>query len=276
MRHIFAFIWKHNFFFLFLVLEVVSLIFIANRSFYHRSVLSNGTDRFTGSVLTTWSGITSYFSLKQENIRLANENARLQRILTQSQITKDTTGFMVADTSYNQQYRYTVAKVIGNSTSRRDNYIMLNKGLKHGIRRDMAVLSPDGVVGTVVSVSENFSWAMSLLNKHTRISARIARINQMGTVVWDGGNPSVGTLQDIPAHVKVLPGDTISSSGFSHIFPEGIMVGTVEEIYVEEGAHFYTIYFRFSADMNSLRNVYVVKNLFRDEQIELSKDVIDE
>ncbi len=276
MRHIFAFIWKHNFFFLFLVLEVVSLIFIANRSFYHRSVLSNGTDRFTGSVLTTWSGITSYFSLKQENIRLANENARLQRILTQSQITKDTTSLMVADTSYNQQYRYTVAKVIGNSTSRRDNYIMLNKGLKHGIRRDMAVLSPDGVVGTVVSVSENFSWAMSLLNKHTRISARIARINQMGTVVWDGGNPSVGTLQDIPAHVKVLPGDTISSSGFSHIFPEGIMVGTVEEIYVEEGAHFYTIYFRFSADMNSLRNVYVVKNLFRDEQIELSKDVIDE
>jgi rod shape-determining protein MreC len=239
-------------------------------------VLSNGTDRFTGSVLTTWSGITSYFSLKQENIRLANENARLQRILTQSQITKDTTSLMVADTSYNQQYRYTVAKVIGNSTSRRDNYIMLNKGLKHGIRRDMAVLSPDGVVGTVVSVSENFSWAMSLLNKHTRISARIARINQMGTVVWDGGNPSVGTLQDIPAHVKVLPGDTISSSGFSHIFPEGIMVGTVEEIYVEEGAHFYTIYFRFSADMNSLRNVYVVKNLFRDEQIELSKDVIDE
>jgi len=276
MRHIFAFIWKHNFFFLFLVLEVVSLIFIANRSFYHRSVLSNGTDRFTGSVLTTWSGITSYFSLKQENIRLANENARLQRILTQSQITRDTAGFLVADTSYNQQYQYTVARVIGNSTTRRDNYIMLNKGLKHGIQRDMAVLSPDGVVGTVVSVSENFSWAMSLLNKHTRISARIARINQMGTVVWDGGNPSVGTLQDIPAHVKVLPGDTITSSGFSYIFPEGIMVGTVEEIYIEEGAHFYTIYFRFSADMNSLRNVYLIKNLFRDEQTELSKDVIDE
>jgi rod shape-determining protein MreC len=276
MRHIFAFIWKHNFFFLFLVLEVVSLIFIANRSFYHRSVLSNGTDRFTGSVLTTWSGITSYFSLKQENIRLANENARLQRILTKSEITSDTASFLVADTVYNQQYRYTVAKVIGNSTSRRDNYIMLNKGIKHGISRDMAVISPDGVVGTVVSVSENFSWAMSVLNKHTRISARLARINQMGTVVWDGGNPSVGTLQDIPAHVKVLPGDTISSSGFSHIFPEGIMMGTVEEIYIEEGAHFYTIYFRFSADMNSLRNVYLVKNLFRDEQTDLSKNIIDE
>lgn len=276
MRHIFAFIWKHNFFFLFLVLEVVSLIFIANRSFYHRSVLSNVTDRVTGGVFTTWSGVTSYFSLKQENIRLANENARLQRILTKSQITTDTASFLVADTLYNQQYRYTVAKVIGNSTSRRDNYIMLNKGLKHGIQRDMAVISPDGVVGTVVSVSENFSWAMSMLNKHTRISARLSRINQMGTVVWDGGNPSVGTLQDIPAHVKVLPGDSITSSGYSHIFPEGIMVGTVEEIYVEEGAHFYTIYFRFSADMNSLRNVYVVKNLFRDEQTELSKNVIDE
>lgn len=276
MRHIFAFIWKHNFFFLFLVLEVVSLIFIANRSFYHRSVLSNVTDRFTGGVFTTWSGVTSYFSLKQENIRLANENARLQRILTKSEITSDTASFIVADTLYKQQYHYTVAKVIGNSTSRRDNYIMLNKGRKHGIQPDMAVISPDGVVGTVVSVSENFSWAMSMLNKHSRISARLGRINQMGTVVWDGGNPSVGTLQDIPAHVKVLPGDTITSSGFSYIFPEGIMVGTVEEIYIEEGAHFYTIYFRFSADMNSLRNVYLIKNLFREEQTELSKNVIDE
>jgi len=276
MRHILAFIWKHNFFFLFLVLEVVSLVLIANKSFYQGSVLGNATDRFTGTVVSGWSGITSYFNLKQENERLAEENTRLHRMLTQEQITSDTATLSVADTTYNQQYTYTVAKVISNSTNRRDNYIMLNKGRRHGIERDMAVINSEGIVGTVVSVSSNFSWVMSALNKHSRISGRINRINQMGTVMWQGGNPASGTLHDIPAHVKIHEGDTISTSGYSLIFPEGIMVGTVEQIDVETGDHFYIIQFRFAADFNSLRYVYVIKNLIREEQTELQKNIIDE
>ncbi|GAP43924.1 rod shape-determining protein MreC [Lentimicrobium saccharophilum] len=276
MRHILAFIWKHNFFFLFLLLEVVSIVLIANKSFYQRSVLSNATDRVTGGIFTTWSGITSYFSLKQENQRLAEENARLHKILTREQLTSDTLTYKITDTVYNQQYIFTTASVISNSTNRRDNYIMLNKGRRHGIERDMAVINPQGVVGTVVSVSENFSWVMSLLNKHSKVSARIDRLNQMGTVVWEGGNPAKGTLLDIPAHVKINKGDTITTSGYSHIFPEGIMMGTVEEIEVETGDHFYTIHFRFSADLNSLRQVYIVKNLFDLEQLELRKNIINE
>ena len=276
MRHIFAFIWKYNFFFLFLVLEVCSLLLLANRSFYHRSVLSNLTDGITGNVFTAWSGVTHYFSLKQENERLMAENARMRNILTKSQTSTDTTSHVIIDTTFNQQYSYMVARVISNSTTRRSNYIMLNKGFAQGIKTDMAVISPEGVVGTVISVSKNYSWVMSMLNKHSKVSARINRINQMGTIIWEGDNPTTGTLQDIPAHIKVLPGDTISSSGYSHVFPEGVMVGTVEEISIEEGSHFYTIYFRFSADLNSLRNVYVVNNLFREEQTELSKKTIDE
>lgn len=275
MRHILAFIWKHSFFFLFLTLELIALILIANRSFYHRSVFSNANDRFTGSILTSWSGITSYFSLKQENKLLSAENARLMQLLTKSQVSNDTASEYVNDTLYKQQYTYTPAQVINNSASRRDNYIMLNKGRRMGIKPDMAVINPQGIVGTVVSVSENFSWVMSLLNKHSRISARIERINQMGTVIWEGGNPATGTLVDIPAHVKVLPGDSITTSGFSNIFPEGVLIGIVEEITVNKGAHFYTIYFRFSADLNSLRHVYVVGNLFREEQTELSKKIIN-
>ena len=276
MRHIFAFIWKYNFFFLFLLLEVFSLLLLANRSFYQRSVLSNASDGMTGKVFKAWSGVTNYFSLKQENERLNAENARLRNIVTQSQTSTDTANPVVVDTTFNQQYSYLIARVISNSTTRRNNYIMLNKGLNQGIKTDMAVISPDGVVGTVISVSKNYSWVMSMLNKHSKVSARINRINQMGTAIWEGANPSTGTLQDVPAHIKVLPGDTISSSGFSHVFPEGIMIGTVEEISIEEGSHFYTIYFRFSADFNSLRNVYVVNNLFREEQTELSKKTIDE
>jgi len=276
MRHILAFIWKHNFFFLFLLLEVVSVFSIVNKSFYQRSVITNATDGFTGGVFSAYTGVTSYFNLKRENKRLADENARLLNIIQDSQITNDTSTIGVTDTLYKQQYVYTVARVISNSTTLRNNYIMLNKGSRHGIKRDMAVINPEGIVGTVVSVSENFSWVMSVLNKHAKMSARINRLNQMGTVIWKGGNPATGTLLDIPAHVKVNKGDTITTSGFSHIFPEGIMVGKVEEIHIESGEHFYVINFRFAADLNSLGNVYVIKNLLREEQVELSKNVIDE
>ena len=276
MRYILAFIWRYKYFFLFLALEIASVALIINKSYYQQSVITNATDGFTGGIYNTWSDISSYFKLKKENERLANENARLWQKLTESQLTTDTTGMRVKDTLYGQQYTYTVAKVISNSTTLRNNYIMLNKGKRHGIVRDMAVFNPDGIVGTVVSVSDNFSWVMSMLNQHTKLSARINRLNQMGTIVWNGGSPAIGTLLDIPAHVKIKKGDTISTSGFSHIFPEGIMAGTVEKIYVESGDHFYTIDFRFSADLNSLQYVYIVKNLLREEEIELSKNVVNE
>lgn len=276
MRYILAFIWRYKFFFLFLVLEAFSLILIADRSYYQRAVITNATDGVTGTIYKTWSDFTAYFRLRQENERLAAENARLWQRLTKSQLSEDSTSIPVQDSAYHQQYSYTVARVISNSTTTRNNYIMLDKGRRQGIAHDMAVFNSNGIVGTVVSVSDNFSWVMSMLNKNTKVSARINRLNQMGTVVWNGGSPAFGTLRDIPAHVKIKPGDTISTSGYSHIFPEGIMIGTVEKIHVEKGEHFYVIDFRFSADLNSLQYVYIVKNLFREEQTGLSNSMGNE
>jgi rod shape-determining protein MreC len=148
---------------------------------------------------------------------------------------------------------------------------MLNKGKRHGIDKDMAVITSNGVVGTVVNASENFSWVMSVLNKQTRISARIVKNNQMGTVVWTGMDHRIGTLTDIPAHVKIAKGDTITTSGFSYIFPANLMLGTIEDFRVEHGEHFYVIPFRFSVDFNSLDYVYVVRNLMKKEQEQLEK-----
>ncbi|HLO90684.1 MAG: rod shape-determining protein MreC [Chloroflexota bacterium] len=276
MRQILAFIWRYNFFFLFLVLEVFSIILLVNKSYYQRAVITNFTDGFTGSVYDTYSSFTGYFHLKKENERLAMENAMLWQRLKDGQLTTDTTSIQLTDTLNRQTYRYTVAKVISNSTNNRNNYIMLNKGKKHGITPDMAVINPQGIVGTVVSVSDNFCWVMSALNKHSKISGRINRLNQMGTIVWQGTNPRIGSLTDIPVHVKVHKGDSIYTSGFSYIFPEGIMVGRVDKIDVREGEHFYDIEFIWSADFNSLTYVYIVKNLLREEQVDLSKDVIDE
>ncbi|MGE5383343.1 MAG: rod shape-determining protein MreC [Omnitrophica WOR_2 bacterium] len=276
MRYILAFIWKHNFFFLFLVLEILSITLLVNKSYYQRAVITNMTDSFTGKVYDTYSSITGYFNLKKENDRLAAENAMLWQSLKQGQLTTDTISTQLVDTLNRQTYTYQVAKVISNSTNNRNNYIMLNKGSRHGIKPDMAVINPQGIVGTVVNVSENFCWVMSLLNKHSKISARIKRLNQMGTITWQGNNPNIGSLTDIPVHVKVMKGDSIYTSGFSHIFPEGIMVGKVISVRDREGEHFHDIDFVWSADFNSLMYVYIVGNLYREEQVELSKQVIDE
>jgi rod shape-determining protein MreC len=271
MRNILAFIVRFHFLLLFIILEVVAITMLVNSTYYQQSAILNTGNAVTGKFYTSASNITSYFKLRRTNELLSIENSILRQGSEFSFLKNDTNSFWKSDTLYKQQYKYIVARVIHNSVGKRNNYIMLDKGKRFGIQKDMAVITPNGIAGTVVSVSENFSWVMSLLNKHTRVSARIPKNGQMGTVVWNGVDPSVGTLTDIPAHVKLLRGDTIVTSGFSNIFPSGLMLGTIKDFRVEQGEHFYLIPFTFSVDFNSLDYVYVVKNLMKEEQDQLKQ-----
>lgn len=273
MRNILVFIIRYHFLLLFLVLEIFSVSLLVNSTYYQSSVILQAGSRVTGRFYTSISNATDYLKLRTTNESLARENARLRQMSAVSFLKNDTNSFWVHDTLYKQQYKYIVAKVVLNTVGKRNNYIMLDKGSRSGITKDMAVITSDGIVGTVVNVSENFSWVMSLLNKHTRISGRIVKNNQMGTIVWNGVDHLYGTLTDIPAHVKIAKGDTIVSSGFSYIFPAGLMIGTISDFRVEQGDHFYVIPFRFSVDFNTLQYVYVVNNLMKNEQDSLAKSM---
>lgn len=271
MRNIIAFVIRYHFLLLFLLLEIISLVFISKANEYQGGKIIGAGNRMIGGFYTTVSNVTDYFKLDKVNEALATENAMLRQMKSVSFLSNDTNVFMVKDTVYKQQYTYLVAKVVHNTVGKRNNYIMLSKGRRQGVQKDMAVITSNGIVGTVVNVSDNFSWVMSVLNKHTRISAKILSNNQMGTVVWNGVNSSLGTLTDIPAHVKLKKGDTIVSSGYSHIFPANIMMGTIQDFRVENGEHFYMIPFKFSVDFNALQYVYIVSNLMKEEQLELEK-----
>jgi rod shape-determining protein MreC len=273
MRNILVFIIRYHFLLLFLLLEFFSITLLVNSTYYQSSAILKAGSRVTGQFYTSVSNTTDYLKLRTTNEHLAQENALLRQMKGVSFLRNDTNTFWVNDTLYKQQYKYVVAKVVLNTVGKRNNYIMLDKGSRSGIQKDMAVITSRGVVGTVVNVSENFSWVMSMLNKHTRISGRIIKNGQMGTIVWNGVDPLYGTLTDIPAHVKIAKGDTIMSSGFSYIFPEGLMVGTISDFRVEQGDHFYTIPFKFSVDFNSLQYVYVVRNLMKNEQETLEKSM---
>ena len=271
MRNLLAFIIRYYFLLLFLLFESLALVLLVNSTYYQRSMLQSAGNTMTGRFYSSISNISEYLKLRRANELLANENALLRQMKGISFLKSDTNSFWVNDTLYKQQYRYIVARVINNTVGKRNNYIMLNKGRRHGIDKDMAVITSNGVVGTVVNVSDDFAWVMSVLNKQTKISGRIVKNNQMGTVVWNGMDHNFGTLTDIPAHVKIAKGDTITTSGFSYIFPANIMLGTIEDFRVEQGEHFYVIPFRFSVDFNSLDYVYVVKNLLKKEQEQLEK-----
>lgn len=271
MRNVYAFIVRYHFVLLFLILEIFSLVLLTRSAQYQQSIVVGAGNRVAGAVYALSDKVGNYFKLGKVNESLAMENAILRQMKSVSFMKTDTSGFWIKDTLYRQQYHYVVAEVIHNTVGKRSNYIMLNKGRKHGIEKDMAVINPSGVVGTVVGVSDNFSWVMSVLNRNTRISAKITSSNEMGTVVWNGLNPAYATLTDIPGHVKMHRGDTIVTSGYSFIFPSGILLGIVQDFRVDNGERFYTIPFRLSVDFNALQYVYVVKNLMKEEQEKLEQ-----
>jgi rod shape-determining protein MreC len=146
---------------------------------------------------------------------------------------------------------------------------MLNKGSRHGIAKDMGVITSSGIVGTVVDVSPQFSRVMSVLHVNNKINARIRKNNHLGTVEWTGDNYRYGLLTDIPMHVMLAHGDTIITSGNSFIYPEGILVGTVEEYNILPNEKFNTALIEYGVDYNNLYFVYIIVNLKKKELLNL-------
>ena len=280
MRYLIAFLKRHAFFFLFLLLEGIALIWVVQHHRYQRTVLSQFTNQLTGSVFMAVNNASDYFALVDINEKLQQENAQLRNRLKSSylrgnmglKVTHDTLSFISMDSSYTQYYVYDPVKIIHNSVHKANNYLMIDKGEKHGIKPDMGLMGPDGVQGIIVNTSKHFSWAMSMLHSNIRISAKLRKNDQMGTVSWEGKNYKEGKLSDIPAHTNVSAGDTIVTSGFSNIFPAGLMIGFVDKVDIHSGRNLYDITFRFAEDFNSLQYGYVIKNLFRNEQEKLKEE----
>ncbi|MCF8230570.1 MAG: rod shape-determining protein MreC [Bacteroidales bacterium] len=280
MQYLIAFLKRHTFFFLFLLLEGIALIWVVQHHNYQRSVVNQYTNQLTGSVYMLFNNASEYFKLVTINEELQQENAALRNILKSSVIINDTStakkqdtlSFMSMDSSYRQYYVYEPVKIIHNSIHKANNYIMINKGQKHGIEQDMGLMGADGIMGIVVSTSPHFSWAMSMLHSNVRISAMLKKNNQMGTVSWEGNDFKTGTLSDIPTHINVASGDTIITSGFSNIFPEGLLIGKVTQASVDKKQNNYDITFRFAEDFNALQYGYVIKNLYRKEQQNLIEE----
>jgi rod shape-determining protein MreC len=250
---------------------VIAFILIVNTNYYQQSVFFTASNSFSGSVYKVYNNITEYFSLKTVNMILADENAQLLNRQKSSFIKTDNKVFVVNDTLYQQEYTYVSAKVISNTVNRVNNYLTLNKGIRHGIKKNMGVITSRGIVGIVKDVSENFCTVYSLLHSKSKISAKLKKGNNVGTILWNGNDYRIVTMKDVPTHVKVKIGDTVISSGYSMMFPEGIPIGSVYSYDINKGKDFYEIKVKLFNDFNNISYVYIVKNLMKEELTELEK-----
>ncbi len=269
MRNFLLFIYRHNFTFLFLILEIVSFYLLINHNSYQRATWLSSSNKVSGNIYNSYSNATQYLMLQQINEELAKENAYLRSQMPAS--FKDSKDYfsLVYDKLNKRQYTYRSARVINNSVNKHFNYITINKGSLNGIEKEMGVISAKGVVGIIKDVSEHYSSVISLLNTRLKISAKLKGKGFFGALGWDGDDYRYAWLNEIPIHASVSVGDLVVTSGYSAIFPEGILIGTVEEVEKDKGESFYRIKVKLSVDFKDLSFVEVISNNMRDEQLDL-------
>jgi rod shape-determining protein MreC len=228
----------------------------------------------TGSIEAQYSKVSGYFSLKKENEALRRRLTEVQNKLAENFQSPDTSQRIITDSipidtlGNKRKYMYMDAEVVNNSVSQPNNYFTIHRGTKQGVQPGMVVISPNGVAGVVLDATDNFATVMSMLNKQSRISARLKKTGESGRIEWDGANPRQVQLRDIPKSVKPSVGDTVITSQYSD-FPPGVMIGIIEKIISEQSSNNYLLQIRPANDFSRLQNVFVVSNLQRNEQLEL-------
>lgn len=269
MRHLLEFLARHRHWFVFLLLEMAGFVLLFRFNHYQQSVLFTSAGAACGWIYRLSASVTSYFGLKTENELLLDRTLFLERrvhALEEALALRTDTAGAMEFLSEGRADTVIAAHVIKNSTARLDNYITLDRGAADGIRPDMGVVGPGGVVGIVCKTSRHYALVMSLLNSRSNLSCKIAGSGYFGYLVWDGVDSRFAYLKDLPRHAGSAPGDTVVTSGYSAVFPEGIMVGVVESVDDSRDGLSWLLKVRLSTDFGRLNNIRVISRGGQAEQ----------
>jgi len=271
MKNILLILVKYGTHLLFIVFQIICFALIVSNNEVHRGIYDNTQKVFFGNFNNKIDQLSDYLTLDQQNDSLVRENARLMDIIINQRATAQLDTF--ADTAYTKQYDFIPAEICNKTINLRNNYFTICAGSMDGVKPTMGVINAKGIVGITTKVSEHYSEIIPLLHSQSRTSASIKGSDFFGNLLWVGSDPSIMRLEAIPKHAPIAAGDTIITSGYSSIYPKGLLIGTVSTFQVDKGSSNYSIDVKLFNDLFSTSYVFVVKNNLRQEQISVETSI---
>ena len=280
MHNLLEFLAKYNHWLLFVVLEAVSFTLLFQYNSYQGSVWFSSANAVSGKLYDWNSDVESFFSLTKLNQELSQRNVYLEQQVQQlyerlTDVTKDSTWVQRNQISLLQNYRLIPAKVVSNSIDDPNNLITLDKGSADGIHKDMGVVCGTGVVGIVYLVSQHYSVVIPVLNVKSNISCKIQNRGYFGYLRWKGGTSEYAYLEEVPRHAHFKLGDNVVTSGYSAVFPPGVLVGKILHVFNSSDGLSYRVMLKVSTDFGKLRDVCVIDDTPMRERLEIMRAAQD-
>ena len=268
MRSLLDYLVKYSYVFLFILLEILSLVLLFGFNDRQKLAFVTSANSVSGSIYELFSNVDVYFNLRRENTLLVEENARLRSMLY------ELTDSQTVDSARNMSRDGVIAaRVIDNSVRKDDNYMTVNKGSNDGVGKGMGVYNSTGVIGVIMASGKSYSVVMPILNGNTSISSKIKGTDNFGFLEWSGGDPYTAQLKDVPYHSNVEVGDTVVTTGFSSVFPENITIGTVADVQRLSNGYTLKILVSLAVDMSDLGEVYIHSKTVDPEIIDLQQQL---
>lgn len=265
MQQILSFFFKNKNTLLFLLLELIAIVFTIQSHSFHKSKFVNSANFITGGIYNKINNVKEFVLLKKENIRLAEENVELKTLLELQGISDSTSSATVIDTvNFHQKYSYIAAKIINNEYRNSNNYLTLNKGTSNGVKSDLGVVNNKGIIGITKSVSNRYVTVLSVLNVNYQINVKLVKSHHFGSLSWDSKDYRTVQLLYLPIQAAIKIGDTLITGGKSTIFPEGIPVGTIKSFNTNNN-NYENISVTLFNDMSALSYVEIIDNLDKKE-----------
>jgi rod shape-determining protein MreC len=280
VQNLIAFLVKNNHWFVFCLLEVVSAVLLFHYNSYQGSVWFSSANYMAGKVFEVRSGVESYFTLNALNEKLTQRNIELeqkvQQLTTQLEVATADSSLMTGELSrLRENFTMIPAKVVSNEVNRADNLITIDKGAADGVRKDMGVVCGTGVVGIVYLVSQHYSVVIPVLSSKSNISCTIQNRGYFGYLHWTGGSPKLAYVDDVPRHARFRLYDKVVTSGYSSVFPPGVLVGKILHVYNSPDGISYRMQVELSTDFTRLRDVCVIDDTVMNERLRVMREAQD-
>lgn len=280
MRNLLEFLAKYNHWFVFLILEVVSMVLLFQYNSYQGSAWFSSVNAVTGKLYEWDANVETFFSLTKVNQELTQRNAYLEQEVQKLSdslvsVTKDSSIYHRDQFALLRNYRLIPAKVVANSVDKPGNLMTIDKGSADGIHKDMGVISGTGVVGIVYLVAEHYAIVIPVLNTKSNISCMIQNRGYFGYLRWKGGVSDLAYLEEVPRHAHFKLGDYVVTSGYSAVFPPGVRVGRILHVFNSADGLSYRVQLRLSTDFARLRDVCVIDDAAMKERLEIMRAAQD-